>query len=253
MERRMSKGDIIYGVNPVLEALKSGRRRCTEVFVSETLKGGMARRLEELAAERGVKVAKVGKDEIASRTGTQSHQGVAARVEPYVYAQLEDVVATALKDERKAFLVILDGITDPQNMGSIIRTAHLLGVHGVIVPKDNSCPITPAVVKASAGATEYIPIVQVTNIANTVNLLKDKGIWIAAAEGDSKASVYDNEFAGYHFAVVLGSEGKGVRRLVKERSDFLVNIPMEGEVGSFNVSVAGALIMGEIARQRRQK
>jgi len=253
MERRMSKGDTIYGVNPVLEALKSGLRSCAEVFISETLKGSTARRIEELAAERGARVVRVGKEEIASRAGTQNHQGVAARVAPYPYAELENVVETALKDKRKAFLLILDGITDPHNMGSIIRTAHLLGVHGVIVPKDNSCPITPAVVKASAGATEYLPVVQVTNIANTVNLLKDKGIWIAAAEGGSETSVYDNEFAGYHFAVVLGSEGKGVRRLVKERSDFLVNIPMEGEVGSFNVSVAGALIMGEIARQRRQK
>lgn len=249
----MSKGDTIYGVNPVLEALRSGRRRCTQVFIAENLKGGTTREIEALAAKNGVRIAKVGKEEIASRAGTQNHQGVAARVDTYPYEELEDVVTTALKDDRKAFLIILDGITDPQNMGSIIRTAHLLGAHGIIVPKDNSCPITPAVVKASAGATEYIPIVQVTNIANTVNILKDKGIWIAAAEGDSETSVYDNEFAGYHFAVVLGSEGKGVRRLVKERSDFLVNIPMEGEVGSFNVSVAGALIMGEIARQRRQK
>jgi 23S rRNA (guanosine2251-2'-O)-methyltransferase len=253
MECKMPQGDTIYGINPVLEVLRSGRRRCLEVLVAEGLKDANARQLEGLAARKGVKLSRVKKEEIGRRAGTTSHQGVAARVDPYPYAELEDVVTTALKDDRKAFLVILDGITDPHNMGSIIRTAHLLGVHGVIVPKDNSCPITPAVVKASAGATEYLPVVQVTNIAHTVNLLKDKGIWIAAAEGDSETSVYDNDFAGYHFAVVLGSEGKGVRRLVRERSDFLVNIPMEGEVGSFNVSVAGALIMGEIARQRRGK
>ncbi len=243
--------DTIYGVNPVRETLRSGRRRCRELFLTEGLKGKTSAMIEALAEERKIPVRRVPKDDLARRAGTHLNQGVGAAVDPYPYVSLEDLLVTALKDERKAFLVILDGVTDPQNMGSILRTAHQLGVHGVIVPKDNSCPVTPAVVKASAGASEYIAVTEVTNIANTVNILKEKGVWVAAADSDAEQSLYESEFAGYHFAIVLGSEGKGVRRLVRERCDFLLRIPMEGMIDSFNVSVAGALIMGEMARQRR--
>lgn len=249
----MSAYEIIYGINPVQEALRSGRRSCHEICVADNIKRATIERLEGLAREKRVRIKRLKKEELCRRAGTGSHQGVCASVDPFPYATLEDVLATSLSDERKSFLVILDGITDPQNMGSIIRTAHLLGAHGVIVPKDNSCPITATVVKVSAGATEYLPVARVVNIANTINYLKDKGIWVAATDSDADKSLYDNEFAGYHYAIVLGAEGKGIRRLVRERCDILLNIPMEGKIDSFNVSVAAAIMMGEISRQRRKK
>lgn len=249
----MPSSEFIYGVNPVIEILRSGRRRCHEVLISEGRKPATAERIAKLAKEKGVNLTRVKRGDIEQRVGTDRHQGVAARVAPYPYKSLEEVVATSLSESRKAFLVILDGITDPQNTGSIIRTAHLLGAHGAIMPRDNSCPITPAVVKASAGATEYLPIAQVTNVANTINYLKDKGIWVAAAEAAGEKSIYDEDFARYPFAIVLGAEGSGVRRLVREKCDLLLSLPMEGEIGSFNVSAAAAIIMGEMARQRRKK
>jgi len=249
----MPQGEFIYGVNPVIEALRAGLRRCHRIYVSEGRKQATSERVARLARERGVELSFVRREEIERMVGTQSHQGVAASIAPYPYVSLEDVVANSLSKSRKAFLIILDGITDPQNLGSIIRTAHLLGANAAIIPKDNSCPVTAAVVKASAGATEYLPVAQVTNLAATINYLKKKEIWVAAAEARAQKTIYDEDFASYDFAVVLGAEGSGIRRLVRESCDILLGLPMEGEIDSFNVSAAAAIIMGEVARQRREK
>ncbi|MFH1831003.1 MAG: 23S rRNA (guanosine(2251)-2'-O)-methyltransferase RlmB [Pseudomonadota bacterium] len=247
----MSETEIIYGVNPVLEVLKAGTRRCHEVFLADKKKTGVVEQIAKIADKRKVSVNKVSREQLGNLSNSNKHQGVAARVDCFKYHNLESLIEVAIDDDQKAFIIILDGITDPQNVGSLIRTAHLLGVHGAIMPRDNACAVTPAVVKASAGATEYLPIVQVTNITNTIKYLKNKGIWVAAAEACAEKSIYDTEFAGYNFALVLGSEGAGVRRLVRETCDFLVYIPMRGQIASYNVSVAGALLMGEVARQRR--
>ncbi len=249
----MPPGEFIYGVNPVIEAMRAGLRRCHRIFVSEGRKQATSERIEDLAREGGVELSFVRREEIERMVGTPSHQGVAASVDPYPYASLEEVVASSLSKSGKTFLLILDGITDPQNFGSIIRTAHLLGADAAIIPKDNSCPVTAAVVKASAGATEYMRIVQVTNLASTINYLKKKGIWVAATEAGAQKTIYDEDFAAYDFAVVLGAEGSGIRRLVRESCDILLSLPMEGKIDSFNVSAAAAIIMGEVARQRRGK
>lgn len=248
----MSTTQVIYGVNPTIELLRSGRRRCHEIFIAEGRKQATVDKLVRLAEDRKIGISFVKREEMARLTKTEKNQGIAARVDDYPYAVLEEVVANSLSDSNKSFFIILDGITDPQNLGSVIRTAHLLGVSGVIIPRDNSAEVTPAVVKASAGATEYLPVAQVTNIANTINYLKEQGIWVAAAVADSEKSIYNEDFASYSFAIVLGAEGKGVRRLVRERCDMGLNVPMEGRLDSFNVSVAAALIMGEVARQRRE-
>lgn len=202
------------------------------------------------AQRQKVRVSMLPKGELARLAGTDRHQGMAARVDPFSYTLLEDMVLSALSLDEKVFVVVLDGVTDPQNLGSILRTAHLLGVQGIILPRDNACAITPAAVKASAGASEYMSISQVTNIANTIKYLQEKGMWVAAMDADGEKSIYENDFTGYHLALVLGSEGRGVRRLVRERCDFLLHIPMRGKIDSFNVSIAGALVMGEVARQK---
>jgi 23S rRNA (guanosine2251-2'-O)-methyltransferase len=246
----MTHTDIIYGVHPVLETLRSGRRSCHEVFIASGRKDEEARLISEEASRRGVPVRFVDRADIGRYAGTSKHQGVAARVDPFQYAALEDIVDVARRDERKGFIVLLDGVTDPHNVGSLIRTAHLMGAHGMILPRDNAAPITPVVVKVSAGATEHLPIAQVTNISNAIKFLKENDFWIAAAEASADKSLYLHDFTGYHVALILGAEGTGIRRLVRKNCDYFLSIPMEGAIASHNVAVAGALFMGEVARQR---
>ena len=246
----MSSSEIIYGTNPVLEALRAGKRRCHQLFVSEGRREADVKAVEGEAARRRVPVKRVPREELTKLAETEKNQGVALRCDPFSYDGLEALVERALSDERKGFLVVLDGITDPQNLGSIVRTAHLMGVHGIILPRDNAAGVTPAVVKSSAGATEYLPIAQVTNIAETLRYIKERGFWVTGAAGESSDMIYLHDFKGYNVALVLGAEGSGIRRLVRERCDYLLSVPMEGAVGSYNVSVAGALFMGEVARQR---
>ena len=246
----MTHTDIIYGVHPILEVLRSGRRRCHEIFIATGRKETEARLISEEASRRGVEVRFVDRAEIGRYACTSKHQGVAARVDAFRYASLDEIVDTARRDERKGFILLLDGVTDPHNVGSLIRTAHLMGVHGMILPRDNAAPITSAVVKVSAGATEHLPIAQVTNITKTIMFLKESGFWIAAAEAGADKPLYLHDFTGYHVALILGAEGTGIRRLVRKNCDYFMSIPMEGAVASHNVAVAGALFMGEVARQR---
>jgi len=243
--------EIIYGASPVIESLRAGRRACHEVLISLGRKESLASKVAELAKDRGAPVRYVAKEEIAKAADTPKHQGVAARVDPYPYVELEELVRSAVADPRKAFLLVLDGITDPHNLGSLMRTAHLMGVHGIVMPRDNQALVTPVAVKSSAGASEYLPTARVTNLARTLGYLKEEGIWIAGLAAPGEKTIYDNNFKGLNIAIVLGSEGKGLRRLIKEACDFLLFIPMEGEILSYNVSVAGALAMAEVVRQRR--
>ena len=242
--------EIIYGTNPVLELMRSGKRRAHQIVISSGRREGEAKLIEDEAARRRVPVKRGTREEIALLAKTEKHQGVAARCDPFPYAPVEEVVSEAIADGRKGFMVILDGITDPQNLGSIVRTAHLMGVHGIVLPRDNAAAVSPSVVKASAGATEYLNVSQVTNIAETIRYMKEQGFWVAGAAGEGRESLYQHDFLGQHVALVLGAEGSGLRRLVREKCDFLLSIPMEGAVGSYNVSVAGALFMGEVMRQR---
>ena len=248
----IAEGDILYGMNPVLEALRANRRRVKEIFIAEGRKETALARVAEEARRRAVPVRTAIRDDISRRAGTEKHQGIVACVDAYPYAVLETLAEAALADPRKALLLMLDGVTDPQNLGSLVRTAHLLGVHGVILPRDNAAGVTAAAVKASAGATEYLPIAQVTNLVRTVQYLKELGMWVAGAEASGDKSLYDHDFAGHHVVLVMGSEGAGIRRLLKENCDHLLSIPMEGHITSYNVSAAGALLLGEIARQRRR-
>lgn len=245
--------EIISGKHAVLELLRAGKRRCYEVYIAETKKEKIVEEIEEAAKKNRVKVKHVTLEEIAALSSIEKHQGVAARCDSFAFSPLEEIVRAAKASEGKGLVVVLDGITDPQNLGALIRTAHLCGVNGVILPKDNSAPVSPTVTKASSGAIEYLPIVQVTNIASSLKELKENGFWIVGAVGESDRNVYLFDFTGNNYVLVLGAEGKGIRRLVRENCDFLLSIPMVGRIESYNVSVAGAIFMSEIMRQRRFK
>jgi 23S rRNA (guanosine2251-2'-O)-methyltransferase len=240
----------IYGVNSILEMLGSGRRACRKVMIAKGRSESAVRAIAEEAHRRNIPIEYVERREIDAIAGDAKHQGVVALIEGYRFSTLEEVITAALSDGQGGFVLMLDGVVDPHNMGSLIRTAHLFGAHGVIIPKDNSCPINATVVKTSAGATEYMRIACVTNLARAIDLLKQKGFWVCGAEGDGGQSIYLFDFKRNNYAIVIGSEGEGMRRLVREKCDCLFSIPMAGRVGSYNASVAGALVMGELARAR---
>ncbi len=247
----MAKTEIIYGVRPVAEALRSGRRALMEIILAAGRGTPEVQAIADEAAARGLAVRQVPRDEIGRLTEAKTHQGVLARVAPYPYVSVEAMQAQQEGGRGTGLVLVLDGITDPQNVGALIRTASLMGVEGVVLPRDNAASITPTVVKASAGATEHMKIAQVTNIVHVIEDLKKKEYWIAGASGSGEKNIYQHDFKGYSIVLVLGSEGKGLRRLVQKKCDFLLSIPMTGNISSYNVSVAGALILGEVVRQRR--
>lgn len=242
--------EFIYGINPVREVLHSGKRRCFEIIIAKGKEDGRVSSIRKEAGSRGVPVKQVDKSELDRMASGKRHQGVAANVAPFSFSDISEVVDKALSGGKTGFIVVLDGVTDPQNLGAIIRSAYLLGVHGLILPCDNSASITSTVVKAAAGATEYLSISQVTNIVREIEKMKERGFWITGADGSSGDSIYLHDFAKENTVLVLGSEGKGMRRLVKEKCDFLLSVPMRGLVQSYNISAAAAIIMAEIARQR---
>lgn len=245
--------EIICGTHAVLEILRAGKRKCREVFIAEGRKEKVVSEIEEAAKKRKVPVKQLRFEENESLARLESHQGVAVRCGPFVFSSLQDVIKAADPSGNKGFIIILDGILDPHNLGSLIRTANLCGVNGMILPKDNSAPVGPAATKVSSGATEHLPIVQVTNVVSTIKELKEAGFWVVGAAGEGAQNVYLFDFTGNNYVLVLGSEGKGIRRLVRENCDHLVFIPMLGKIESYNVSVAGAIFMSEIMRQRHFK
>lgn len=242
------KDEIIYGLNPVMETLR-GSRRAFELFVA---KDGNERRLEKLlklASEKGVPVRSRDKRDIARLCATEHHQGVALRVEPFAYAELAQILEKWRESGENGLLLVLDSVQDPHNLGALIRSAACAGAHGVIIPKDRAVGVTPVVEKASAGAVETLPVAQVTNIARTLEELKESGFWIYGAVGEVPDAIYGQDLTG-NVAIVVGGEGEGIRPLVRKLCDFLVTIPMKGGINSLNASVAGAVILFEAVRQR---
>ncbi|MBU4484320.1 23S rRNA (guanosine(2251)-2'-O)-methyltransferase RlmB [bacterium] len=244
--------EVVCGKNAVLEILKSGNREVDQVFISSSMRDKALDVIKSECQKKKINFSMVTREEILNLSKVEKNQGVAVKVSAFKYTRLENIVEEALKDPRGAFLVILDGILDPQNLGALVRTSYQCGAHGLIIPKDNAAPIGPASTRAAAGATEYLPIAQVTNISNTINYLKEKEIWVVGADMDTDVDLYSFDFTG-SYALVLGSEGKGLRRLVKDRCDIIIKIPMEGKIDSFNVSVAGAIFLSHMHRQRRIK
>ncbi|WP_307993879.1 23S rRNA (guanosine(2251)-2'-O)-methyltransferase RlmB [uncultured Intestinibacter sp.] len=240
----------IEGRNPIIEALRSDRP-IDKLMISNTSKEGSIKKIIGMAKEKNIVIQYVDKHKLDEISTSHSHQGVIAVVSDYKYYELEDLFEIARERGEDPFFIILDEITDPHNLGTIIRTADAVGAHGVIIPKRRSVHITSVVAKASAGAVEYVPVCKVTNIANTIKHLKKEGLWIAAADMDGGV-FYEQDLTG-PLALVIGSEGFGVSRIVKQNCDFVVKMPMIGNVSSLNASVAGGILLYEIFRQRMKK
>jgi len=240
---------VIFGRNPVLEALKS-QREIEKLVVIKNGEGSI-KRIERMARESKIPIQYVDKKALDRFAGSSKHQGVAAQTSPYKYYEVDDILARASDKGEEPFLMILDNIEDPHNLGAIIRTADGAGAHGIIIPKRNAVGLTETVGKASAGAVEYLPVAKVTNIANTIDKLKALGLWVVSCDMDGEL-YYEADLTG-PIAVIIGSEGKGISRLVKEKSDFVVSLPMEGNISSLNASNAAAVLMYEINRQRSCK
>ena len=232
------KQEVIYGVRPVIEALRSPRR---EVF--EVLQAAGAGEVAEAANASGVPVKRVDRARIEELARGGVHQGVVARVGPYPYSGLDEILAA------DPLVLLLDGVTDPRNLGAILRTADGAGASGVVVPKDRAVGVTAAAVKASAGASEHVRVARATNLRRSIDRMKQNGLWVYAAEGKGGTPYYALDLTG-PVALVLGSEGRGIRRLVREGCDGAVSIPMLGTVESLNVSVAVAVLLYEARRQR---
>ena len=240
---------VIAGRNAVMEAIRSGRP-IERLYVQEQAHGA-ASKLIALAGSKKIPMLMVERGVIDRLAPGTKHQGVAAVVAAYDYSTVEDMLDLAKERGEDPFLIILDEIEDPHNLGAIMRTAECVGAHGVIVAKHGGVGLTETVVKSSAGAVEYVPCAQVTNIGKTIDSLKEKGFWIAACDmGDSL--YYEADLTG-PFAMVIGNEGRGISRLVKEKCDFTVSIPMRGKIDSLNASNAAAIIMYEVRRQRDGK
>jgi 23S rRNA (guanosine2251-2'-O)-methyltransferase len=240
--------EFIAGKHAVLEALKAGRT-IHKIFIAEqSQKSGLQAIIAE-ARKAGVLIQQTDKrkcDELAQ--GTQ-HQGVVAQAAAYAYADLDDLFAAADASGEQPFFIILDEIEDPHNLGSILRTACCVGAHGVIIPKRRSAGLTATVAKISAGAVEHVPVVRVTNIVQTMLELKDRGVWITGTDVSASQNLYDSDL-NMPLAVVIGNEGKGMGRLVRETCDFTLKLPMKGPLNSLNASVAAAVCMYEVMRQR---
>ncbi|MBV7508790.1 23S rRNA (guanosine(2251)-2'-O)-methyltransferase RlmB [Bacillus sp. sid0103] len=239
--------EYIVGKNPVIEALKS-ERDINKILIAEGSQRGQMQQITQLAKEANVIVQFVPKKKIDQISG-ENHQGVLAYVAAYQYAEIDDLFAAAEKKNEPPFFLLLDEIEDPHNLGSIMRTADSVGAHGIIIPKRRAVGLTATVAKASTGAIEYIPVVRVTNMARTIDELKERGMWIAGTDAKGKDD-YRRLDGTLPLGLVIGSEGKGMGRLIRDKCDFLIHLPMIGKVTSLNASVAASLLMYEVYRKR---
>lgn len=245
------EGDYIVGRNPISEALKSNRE-IDKIFVLKgELKGSINKIIGE-AKDRHIPIQYVERGKLDGISGSIPHQGVAALVSSYAYSTVDDILNASAEKSEEPFIIILDGIEDSHNLGAIIRTAEAGGAHGIIIPKHRSATLTQAVAKASAGAIEWIKVARETNISATIQYLKKKGLWIFGADMAGENYYYETDLKG-PIALVIGSEGKGLSRLVKENCDFLIKIPMVGHISSLNASNAVSVLIYEVVRQRSLK
>lgn len=243
--------DLIIGRNAVIEALKSDRTiEC--VYVSKGDLEGSIKVALGLAKDKGVVIKEADRRKLDTMCDGLNHQGIVARVTPFKYCEVNDILEDAKRKEQQPFIVILDEIEDPHNLGSIIRTAELCGVHGIIIPKRRNVGVTSTVYKCSTGAIEHMKIAKVTNINATIDMLKEQGIWIYGADIDGKDYSYNTDFSG-PCALIIGSEGKGISSLTLKKCDLLVKIPMIGKINSLNASVAGGIMMYEVLKGRLTK
>jgi 23S rRNA (guanosine2251-2'-O)-methyltransferase len=246
------KLNVVFGVNPVLEKLRAAADDILEIIITEGPDRSALRLIRQEAVGLGLRVV-TGERQILDRlVGGQRHQGVIAKVKAYRYLPFELLLERTSESLDLEWILILDGLTDPRNFGALLRTAEAVGIHYVVIPKDRSAEVTPVAVKASAGAAYHLEIARVTNLRRALVELKGRGFWIAGLVVESRHSIYDTSYPS-RMAIVLGSEGKGVRPVILRECDFLVSIPMLGKVASLNVGVAGAVFLYEVLRKRRNR
>ena len=243
--------DQIEGRNAVLEYLESGKD-INKILVATGEKHGSINKIIAIAKDRKIIITEIEKSKLNKIAQTENSQGVIANVPPYDYCEVEDILQTAEERKEKPFIIILDGIEDPHNLGSIIRTAETAGVHGIIIPKRRACGVNSTVSKVSAGAVQHMKIARVNNINETIKFLKQNDIWICGTDGQAKTYYYQQDFK-MPVAIIIGSEGYGMSRLVKENCDFLVKIPMKGKITSLNASVSAGIVMYEVTSRGKIK
>jgi len=243
--------DLLYGRRPVYEALRAGRRRIYKLMLARGVqeKGGVVGQIVSMARTAAVPLAIVPRQELDRVVS--NHQGIVAEASSYPYADLDDLLSFAADRSDPPLFLLLDLLQDPQNFGSLLRTAEAVGVHGVVIPQRRAVGVTSAVVSASAGAVEHLRVARVINLARTLDELKRQDLWVAGLEAAEDAELYDQADLRGPLALVVGSEGSGLRRLVREKCDFLVRLPMLGRVSSLNAAVAGSVALYEVERQRR--
>ena len=239
--------DIVAGRNAVLELLKSNKD-INKIFVERGEKHGSINEIIAKAKEDKIVLVEVDKMKLDNMTN-ENHQGVVAVVPPFNYCDVEDILEEASVKQEDPFILILDGIEDPHNLGSIIRTAETAGVHGIIIPKRRNVAVNSTVVKVSTGATSYVKIARVNNLNETIRKLKDSGLWVIGTDGDAKTMYYNQDLKG-PLAIIVGSEGFGMSKLVKENADILIKIPMKGKITSLNASVSAGIVIYEAVKQR---
>lgn len=250
-EEKADFTDQVEGRNAVISLLEAGRD-INKIFISNGEKHGSINKIIAMAKTRKVLVTEVSKAKLNQMAQTQNNQGVIAIVPPFNYSDVEDILEYAKEKDEPPFIVILDGIEDPHNLGAIIRTAETAGVHGIIIPKRRAAAVNSTVSKVSAGAVEHIKIARVNNLTETIKKLKKQGIWIYGTDLETNSEYYSQDLTG-PIAIVIGSEGFGMSKLVKENCDFLIKIPMKGKTTSLNAAVSSGIVIYEIVRQKKIK
>ena len=243
--------ETVAGRNAVFEALSS-KRPVNKIFIKAGLQGGSLGKILAAAQDAAIPVEYVQAEKLDRMAPGIRHQGIVALASPIAFSSLETVFERAASREETPFLLLLDELQDPQNVGALIRSADAAGVHGVLLPRRRSCPLNMVVAKISAGAVNYVPVVQIGNIVQTLRNLKEQGFWVVGADMDGESLYFETDL-DRPLVLVVGAEGKGIGRLVKENCDMLVRIPMQGGVNSLNASAAGAILLYEVVRQRMQK
>ena len=249
--QKIEFSDQVEGRNAVLELLESDRD-INKIFISDGEKHGSINKIIALAREKQIIINEVTKAKLNQMSQTENNQGVIAIVPPFNYCELEDILDLAKNRKENPFVLILDGIEDPHNLGSIIRTAETAGVHGIIIPKRRAASVNSTVSKVSAGAVEHMKIARVNNINDAMKTLKENDIWICGTDMNTDKYFYEEDFTG-GIGIVIGSEGYGMSKLVKENCDFLVKIPMKGKITSLNASVSAGIVVYEVVRQRESQ
>ncbi|MFZ3047638.1 MAG: 23S rRNA (guanosine(2251)-2'-O)-methyltransferase RlmB [Desulfatirhabdiaceae bacterium] len=244
--------EILYGINPVQEALAAHRRRIQTVYVASGRYSSRIQNIIDLAGQKAVEVRHVNAAMLTSLSGTANHQNIAAEVSPYFFYSLDEMLSPSKDSGNPPFILLPDSLTDPQNLGALIRTAFCAGVDGIVLAKDRSVSPTPAVSRVSAGAMEHMRMVRVVNLVNTIRILKKSGIWVAGLDKDANQTIYDIDWT-VPVAIVVGGEGRGIRDLVRSNCDLMASIPQAASFNSLNASVAGALVMYEVFRQRQRR